>query len=74
MTENLPFLTPDAARGERTMARCHGMLAARRSAAEVTARAPRPRPVAVERLLLAGVCIVYLVSMAANVLLEIAPR
>lgn len=64
MIENLPMLTPDAARGVRTMSRCRDRLARRRRKAEARNR----RATTVEHLLLAGVCVVCLVAMAGNVL------
>jgi hypothetical protein len=69
MIENLPLLTPDDARGARTMSRCHNRLAARRRKADARNRPPNRRAaITVEHLLLAGVCVVCLVSMAGNVL------
>ena len=56
MIEPLPLLTPDAQRGERTIARCHKRLA-------------RLRPVqkggnstypAIERALVGGLCVIYI--------------
>jgi len=68
MNENLPLLAPDSSRGERTRARCHNRLGARRQRLEARKRRPNPAAVAMERLLLAGVCVVYLISMAGNVI------
>jgi hypothetical protein len=68
MSETLQTLTPDAARGARTMARCHGKLAARRQREDDRKRRPNPRSLTAERLLLTGVCVIYLISMASNVL------
>jgi hypothetical protein len=69
MTENLPLLTPDTARGARTKSRCHERLAARRRRLEARSRPPHRRvTLSVERLLLASLCVAYLVSMAGNVL------
>jgi hypothetical protein len=69
LIENLPILTPDAARGARTMSRCHERLAARRHKVESLNRpSPRRAAATVERLLLASACVAYLVSMAGNVL------
>ena len=68
MNEHPPLLAPDSSRGERTGARCHDRLAARRQRLEVRKRRPSPAAIAVERLLLAGVCLVYLISMAGNVI------
>ena len=71
MIETLPTLTPDAARGAKTMARCQAKLAVRRRKEEARNRRPAPRIVTAERLLLAGVCVMYLISMAGNVLFAI---
>jgi hypothetical protein len=69
MIENLPVLTPDAARCARTMARCHERLAARRRKVESRSRRPRQRgAVTVQHLVLGSVCAAYLVAMAVNVL------
>jgi hypothetical protein len=68
MIENVPLLMPDPSRSANTVARCHDRLAARRRQIEARNRPPGPRFVAVERLLLAGLCLAYLVSMAGNVL------
>ena len=68
MIENLPLLTPDASRSANTMARCQARLAARRRKIEARTRPPGQSVIAVERLLLAGLCVVYLVAMAGNVL------
>lgn len=68
MIEHLPVLTPDAARGARTMSRCHERLAARRRKVESRTRRPQRRAaVTMEHLVLASVC-AYLVAMAVNVL------
>ena len=75
MIENLPVLSPDAARSARTMARCHERLAARRRKVESRTRRPQRRAsVSVEHLLLASVCAAYLVAMAVNVLSVAAGR
>ena len=66
MIENLPVLTPDAARRANTLARCHDRLAARRRRIEARERAPKPRALAVERLLAAAFCVVYLIAMAGD--------
>jgi hypothetical protein len=68
MTETLPPLTPDPARGARTMARCHARLEAHRRKIEERARTPHPKAIAAERLVLAGACFAYLVSMVGNLL------
>lgn len=68
MNETLITLTPDPARGAKTMARCHGRLAARRRQEEARTRRPSAKVLTAERLLLTGVCVIYLISMAGNVL------
>jgi hypothetical protein len=68
MIEDLPILRPDAARGANTIARCHDRLAARRRKIERRQRQPDQGTAAVERLVLAGLCVVYLVAMAGDVL------
>jgi len=73
MIENLPVLTPDAARRATTIARCHDRLAARRRKIETRERAPQPRAFGVERLLVAGLCVAYLIVMAGD-LFAIAAR
>jgi hypothetical protein len=73
MTDLTP-LTPDAARRARTLARCHDRLAARRAAIEARDRRPSPKTVAAERLVLAGLCVAYLISMAGTVLQVIGLR
>lgn len=68
MIANLPLLTPDASRAAGTRSRCHTRLAARRRKLEARNRpSTRRAGIAVEHLLLAGVCVVCLVSMAGNV-------
>lgn len=66
MIENLPLVTPDASRSARTIARCHDRLAARRRKMEVRSRAPNPRAVGAERLLVACFCVAYLIAMAGD--------
>jgi hypothetical protein len=68
MTETLPILKPDAARGARTKARCHDLLAARRRRVEAPSRPPGPRALAAERLVVAGLCTAYLIAMAGDIL------
>jgi hypothetical protein len=68
MIENLPLIAPDASRGAQTIARCHARLAARRGRVEARNRPRQPRPAAAERLLAAGVCVIYLIAMARDIL------
>ena len=72
MIENLPLLTPDASHGARTLARCKKRLAARRRKIEARTR-PNRRAIGVERLVMAGFCVAYLIAMAVD-LLAIAAR
>lgn len=72
MIDNLVRLTPDESRSARTVARCHERLAARRRKIEARRSAPRSRAMA-ERMVIAGVCVAYLISMAGE-LLAIAGR
>ena len=67
MIEELPRLTPNPARRDRTIARCHQRLARRRMRAEATARL-RATSYLVERALVAGVSLVYLIAMAGDLL------
>jgi hypothetical protein len=73
MSESLPLLTPNASRGARTIARCHDRLATRRRRIEARTRPSNPRTIVAERLFISGLCVVYLISMAANVLSAISP-
>jgi len=69
MIEDLPLLMPDAARSARTAAKCHDRLAARRQKPASPNRAGiDSRRRVVERLLVAGFCVVYLIAMAGEVL------
>jgi hypothetical protein len=72
--ENLVRLTPDASRSSKTIARCHDRLATRRRRIEARNRAPKPRPLGAEHLLVAGFCLVYLVAMAGDLLAVAAQR
>ena len=74
MIEPLQQLTPDAARGARTVARCHDRLAARRRGIATRHPAPRTRALTAERWLVAGVCVVYLLAMAGDLLTLAATR
>ena len=73
MIEHLELLAPDASRNAKTIARCHDRLAARRRQLEVCDRAPGTR-VRAERLLVAGLCVAYLVAMAGDLLAIAAKR
>ncbi len=67
MIENLPLLTPDAARGERTVRRCRAALAQHRRALEAQRTQPDRKVLAVERSLAAGACVAYLVAAARHI-------
>ncbi len=60
MIETLPLLTPDAPRGARTIARCHRRLSRRRQHMEAAASRADARYLAVERVLVLGLCVIYL--------------
>ncbi|MDO8680230.1 MAG: hypothetical protein Q7R30_17060 [Acidobacteriota bacterium] len=60
MIEQLPVLTPDAARAERVAARCRATLARHRQRIEAAAMPPGPRMLALERAMVLGFCMVYL--------------
>jgi hypothetical protein len=66
MIEHLPLLTPEESRSAKTLARCHDRLAARRRKIEARNRPSGQRAVLVERLVVAGFCVAYLVAMADN--------
>jgi hypothetical protein len=66
--EQVASLAPDPARGARTAARCRDVLAARRRKMEARTPPSGGRAAGTERLLLLGGCVMYLVSMADNLL------
>ena len=74
MIENLPLLTPDASLGAKTIVRCHDRLAARRRKIAARNRAPNPRSLGAERLLVAGFCVAYLIAMASDLFAIAAGR
>jgi len=74
MIENLPLLTPDASLGAKTIARCHDRLAARRRTIAARNRAPNPRSLGAERLLVTGFCVAYLIAMASDLFAIAAGR
>lgn len=74
MIDNLQHLTPDGARGARTIARCHDRLAARQKRVETRAPMPPARILNAERWLAAGICVVYLLAMAGDLLAVAALR
>jgi hypothetical protein len=58
------MLQPDAERAALTLARCQQALARRRIA---TTSRRQPKAVIVERAILTGFCVVYLVSLVGSV-------
>jgi hypothetical protein len=68
MMNTLPRLAPNAARGARTVARCHAVLASRQHPVATTRRPAAARPLANDRLWLAGFSAAYLVAVARTVL------
>ena len=67
MIENLPLLTPNAARGARTVTRCREELARRRRALDAQQQQPKLKVLAVERTLVAGACVLYLIAAARHI-------
>ena len=67
MITSLPVLESDDARTARTRARCHHRLAALRRRIESRQR-PSPLALTAERVVIAGLCVVYLIAMAGNIL------
>jgi hypothetical protein len=74
MIDDLPLLTPDASRRAGTLARCHDRLATRRRKIEARNRPSNPKVMAAEFVVATGLCVVYLISMAGNVLRLIDPQ
>jgi hypothetical protein len=74
MIENLPLLRPEASRHAKTVARCHERLAARRRKIEGRERSAKSGAVAAERLLATGVCVLYLIAMAGDLIWIAAQR
>jgi hypothetical protein len=67
MIENLPQLSPDAARAARTLERCHERLARHRhQQAQVEQHAGRH--FIYERVFVAGLCVVHLIAVAGDIL------
>jgi CHASE3 domain sensor protein len=64
MIETLPLLTPDVQRGRRTIARCHERLARRRKHLEAAVKDINTRYLTVERVLIGGLCVIYISSVA----------
>lgn len=74
MIDDLPLLTPDPQRAARTRARCHQALEARRQRFEGRDRQASPNTAMANYVVLAGMCVAYLMSMAANLVRLIGPR
>ena len=64
MIQPLPLLTPNAQRGQRTIARCHERLARRRKRLGPAAGGGNTTYLAVERALIGGLCVIYLSGVA----------
>ncbi len=64
MIEALPVLTPDPRRGERTAARCHDRLARRRKRLDAAVQRTNTTYLAVERMLVGALCVVYISGVA----------
>jgi hypothetical protein len=64
MIQPLPLLTPNAERGQRTIARCHERLARRRKRLGPAAGNGYTTYLAVERALIGGLCVIYLSGVA----------
>jgi hypothetical protein len=64
MIQSLPLLTPDAQRGQRTIARCHERLARRGKRLGAAVRRGNTTYLAVERAFIGGVCVVYISGVA----------
>ena len=60
MIQPLPLLTPNAQRGQRTIARCHQRLARLRP----VVRRGNTTYLAVERALIGGLCLIYISGVA----------
>ena len=60
MIQPLPLLTPNAQRGQRTIARCHARLARLRP----VVRRRNTTYLAVERALIGGLCLIYISGVA----------
>lgn len=67
MNDTLPVLTPNQARTDRTLARCHDALARRRRRVEARAHL-RSKSYLFERIVVAGVSVVYLIAVAGDIL------
>jgi len=63
MIQPLPLLTPNAQRGQRTIARCHERLARRRKRMEL-AEGGNTTYLAVERALVGMLCVIYISGVA----------
>ena len=64
MIQTLPPLTPNAQRSQRTIERCHQRLARRRKRLGSAAGGGNARYLAVERVLIGGLCVIYLSGVA----------
>lgn len=67
MIEQLPLLTPDPARARRVSKRCHERLTQQRRRIEATEKPVSPGILMIERAIVAGLCALYLSSVARDV-------
>lgn len=74
MIETLPLLTPDARIAERTRARCHQRLARQRRHRETAEGRAKLRYLAAERMVICGLCVVYISGVAFVVYQMLAGR
>jgi hypothetical protein len=65
--EQLPLLTPDAARARQVSKRCHEMLTKQRRDLESAAKPASRKTLMIERAIVAGLCALYLSSVARDV-------
>jgi hypothetical protein len=64
MIETLPLLTPDPERTRRTAARCRERLSRRSRRLVADGTRPDARYLAVERVLVGSLCVVYMAGVA----------
>lgn len=64
MIETLPILTPDPERTMRTAERCRARLSRRRKHLAADGKRLNARYLAVERVLVGSLCVIYMASVA----------
>lgn len=67
MIEQLPLLIPDPARAQRVSENCHERLTQHRRRIEAAAKPVSPGILIIERALVAGLCALYLSSVARDI-------